>query len=130
MQGQAALVLSAGGARGAYQVGVIKAICEILGAKAGQSPFDIFCGVSAGTLNAAGMACYNDDIPKGVELMEGIWEGLTAEKVFKTDLKSIGGIGMKWMKDLSLGGVLGGTSPKSLLDTNPLRDLLKKNIPL
>lgn len=122
------LVLSAGGARGAYQVGVLKAIQEISSEK--KIPFPILCGVSAGSINSAILAAYADDFENAVNILEKTWSKIKPEDVFKTDIKTISSVGVKWLKDLSLGGLTGGSTPKSLLRTEPLEKLLKTHIPL
>ena len=73
-----ALVMSGGGARGAYQAGVVKALEEIL-RPLGKFPFDIICGVSAGSINAAGLANYAENFKHAAEHLENLWGGLTAK---------------------------------------------------
>ncbi|MEZ5540128.1 MAG: patatin-like phospholipase family protein [Pseudomonadales bacterium] len=77
---QVALVLSGGGARAAYQVGVMKAIGEILPANC-ANPFPIICGTSAGAINAAMLATQADHFTQGVKQLEQVWRSLHAEKV-------------------------------------------------
>ena len=122
------LVLSAGGARGAYQVGVLKAIRELSSDK--KIPFSILCGVSAGSINAAMLAAYANDFETGVNVLEETWTNIKSRNVFRTDIGTISSVGMKWLKDLSLGGLTGGTTPKSLLKTGPLRKVLEKKVPI
>jgi len=121
-----ALVLSGGGARGAYQVGVLSGLLEagLLGA----SGFDLLVGSSAGALNSAFLAAHATDTATGVEKLVDLWSNIAPSQVFRTDLRSLGGIGMRWVRDLSFGGVLRRTGAKSLLDNAPLRDLLSKLI--
>lgn len=129
--GKTALVLSGGGSRGAYQVGVLKALLEILPPEHKKHPFEIYVGASAGAINSGSLASWADDFPAAVEGLIQFWSNLEFEQVFRTDLRSLGVIGMQWMKDLSLGGITGGTSHgRSLLDTTPLRHLLTRNIPI
>jgi NTE family protein len=123
-----ALVLSGGGARGAYQVGVLHGLLE-LGVPAGGQGFDVLVGSSAGAINAAVVAAYADDLALGVERLSHLWSSVEAQQVFRTDLRSLGGIGARWVRDLSFGGILRSVSPKSLLDTAPLRELLAASIP-
>lgn len=128
-----ALVLSGGGARGAYQVGALQALLEIgpPGASLGTDGpgFDVLIGSSAGAINAAMLAAHADALPEGVERLRDVWSALEPSSVFRTDLRSLGGIGAKWIRDLSFGGLLRGVAPKSLLDTAPLRELLSREIP-
>jgi NTE family protein len=125
---RSALVLSGGGARGAYQVGVLRGLLD-LGVLQAQSPFEILVGASAGSLNVGMLASNADRFGEGVLALERIWSTLRAEQVFRTDLRSLSGIGARWVRDLSFGGVLRHTTPKSLLDTAPLRDLIVQHIP-
>jgi len=127
--GRTGLVLSGGGARGAYQAGVLQGMVEI-GAIGGGSPaFDIIVGSSAGSLNAGMLAAYADDPRVGVARLVEVWAGIQAQDVFRTDVASLGRIGVRWAWDLSFGGALRRVQPKSLLDTAPLRTLLRR-IPL
>lgn len=122
------LVLSGGGARGAYQVGVIQAIAEIANENQLKNPFQLFCGVSAGAINAAFMASHAEDFTKGSQAISKLWAGLNSSQVFKTDALSMGKIGLQWMGELSI-GAFSGTSPgRALLDTEPLLHLIRKNL--
>jgi len=123
-----ALILSGGGARGAYQVGVLKAIGELVQENQLQNPFHIFSGVSAGSINASFMASVCDDFHRGTEALCQLWGQLTSDQVFRTDLLSFGKIGFKWIEDLSMGGLTGPVSGRSLLDTSPLGKLLSNNL--
>ena len=123
-----AIVLSGGGARGAYQVGVLRGLVE-LGLLGGDLRFEIVVGASAGALNSGMLAAFADDPARAVRNLEGLWSGLEPSDVFRTDLRSLGEIGARWVRDLSFGGVLRRVSPKALLDTSPLRELLVEQIP-
>jgi len=124
-----ALVLSGGGARGAYQAGVLQGLVEIGMIGAAGSPFDVIVGSSAGSINAGMLAAHADRLREGVERLIEVWGGITASDVFRTDIASLGRIGARWAWDLSFGGALKRVQPKSLLDTAPLRQLLKR-VPL
>lgn len=123
-----ALVLSGGGARAAYQAGVLRGLVDLGVAPSGRSGFEVLVGASAGAINAGVLAASADRFGEGVNRLEHVWGTITAEHVFRTDLRSLGEIGFRWMRDLSFGGLLRHTSPKSLLDTAPLRDLLAAHI--
>lgn len=123
-----AIVLSGGGARGAYQVGVLKAISDVLSEHKLKNPFQIFCGVSAGAINAAAMAAEAQDFPVAVQKLTDLWARLTSDQVFRTDAVSLGRIGLQWMGELSFGGLTGGTPGRSLLDTSPLGELIRNNM--
>jgi NTE family protein len=124
-----ALVLSGGGARGAYQVGVLRGLVDLGVISHTRSPFDILVGASAGAINAAMLAANTDRPADGVDRLVRVWSRLRAQQVFRTDLRSLGGIGARWVRDLSFGGVLHRVTPKSLLDTAPLHRLLAQRIP-
>jgi NTE family protein len=125
-----AIVMSGGGARGAYQAGVLAGLAD-LGLISDDSPlpFRILVGSSAGAINAAGMAAMAERPREGVARLEKAWSEVEAQQVFRTDLRSLGGIGVRWARDLSLGGLTGKVSPKALLDTTPLRDVIDDWIP-
>jgi NTE family protein len=125
-----ALVLSGGGARGAYQVGVIKAIGEIVKELHIENPFHFLSGVSAGAINASFMASESHQFSEGTNKLVKLWSGLNSQAVFKTDVLSIGKIGLSWMGELSLGGAMDPLSGRSLLNTEPLFELIKNNLNL
>jgi len=126
-----ALVLSGGGARGAYQVGVLKAIGELAAENQLQNPFGIFCGVSAGAINAAFMASNCHDFYRGTQKMVDLWASLTSDQVFKTDMVSMGKTGLRMMGELSSFGGFGSPSDgRALLNTEPLFHLIEKNLDL
>ncbi len=122
------LVLSGGGARGAYQVGVMSAVSEILQKASLEFKIDIFSGVSAGAINAAGLAAESHDLHEGCRKLVELWSRLRSEDVFYTDAVNLGKIGLRWMGELSLGGLTGATPGRALLDTQPLKILLEKNL--
>jgi NTE family protein len=124
-----ALVLSGGGARGAYQVGVLRGLAELGVWSAGGSPFDVLVGSSAGSLNATALAASADGFDGGLARLEDVWRGLRPAHVFRTDAASLGRIGARWAWDLSMGGFAGRMGAISLLDTAPLRDLLREQVP-
>jgi NTE family protein len=123
-----ALVLSGGGARGAYQVGVLQGLRE-LGVLGDEHPVAILVGSSAGSLNAGALAAYIDRPDEGLARLESIWTEIEPSQVFRTDLRSLGGIGARWVRDLSFGGLMRRVAPKALLDTAPLRELLTSRLP-
>lgn len=125
-----ALVLSGGGARGAYQVGVLQGLLEHGLVSREFSSFEILVGSSAGAINSGMLAAYADQFSRGVATLAEIWANLEAKHVFRTDLASLGRIGVRWAWDLSFGGATRHVQPKSLLDTQPLRKLLTAKIPL
>lgn len=122
-----ALVLSGGGARGAYQAGVLRGLLD-LGLLRGDARADVIVGASAGALNGAGLAASADDPEAGVATLERLWSTIEPQRVFRTDVRSLGGIGARWVRDLSFGGMLRHVAPKALLDTAPLRTLLSEHV--
>ncbi|MEY4616644.1 MAG: hypothetical protein RJB66_1604 [Pseudomonadota bacterium] len=123
-----ALVLSGGGARGAYQAGVLNATSEIASRLGQKRPFDIFVGNSAGAINASFLASQADNFIQATESLANLWSTLGADQVFRSDALSLGKIGFKWVRDLPLGGLTGFSPGPSLLDTAPLRELLQNNL--
>lgn len=121
-------MLSGGGARGAYQVGVLNAISQILIEEKIERSFDILSGVSAGAINASLLASEAKDFHAATKKLSDLWSQITADQVFFTDPFRLGKIGIKWMSELSLGGLSGSTPGRALLDTTPLRSLLNKHI--
>lgn len=124
-RGRTAIVLSGGGARGAYQAGVLQGLVDIGALPSSGSGCDVIVGSSAGSINAGMLAAYANDTRAGVDRLIEIWSTIQAHQVFRTDIGSLGRIGMRWAWDLSFGGALRHVQPKSLLDTAPLRALLK-----
>ncbi len=122
-----ALVLPGGGARGAYQVGVLKAIREI-SAGAGN-PFPIICGTSAGAINAVVLASHAHEFGIGVDKLEHFWSTMQCSRVYRTDFWSVFKSAIHWALSMSLGGSV-VRSPKSLLDNEPLRGFLEETLRL
>ena len=123
-----ALVLSGGGARAAYQVGVMKAIAELLETGC-ANPFPIICGTSAGAINAATLATNADFFTRGVEQLEYIWGNLQSEKVHRVGYSQLMGSTLKLLTSFFRSGITYGR-PLSLLDNTPLYHLLLENINL
>jgi NTE family protein len=128
MQKKTALVLTGGGARAAYQAGIMKGIAEILERSGVDVPFPIVSGVSAGAINSAYIASRNEPFSESASSLCDLWSGLNSENVIKTDAFSLGKIGAKWLRDLSSAGVLSREKTTHLLDSTPLREYLEKRI--
>ncbi|WP_379677592.1 patatin-like phospholipase family protein [Massilia consociata] len=130
------LVLTGGGARAAYQAGVMHAIARILhdaGRPALRSPFDIICGTSAGALNATALACRADDFTGAVRGLLNVWEGVAAHQVYRADSLAVLRSGARWLSLLSFGWLLRkwhASPPQSLLDNTPLAGLLHRVLDL
>ncbi|MEZ5616430.1 MAG: patatin-like phospholipase family protein [Rhodocyclaceae bacterium] len=121
-----ALVLTGGGARAAYQVGVLDAIRELL-PEPGRNPFPIICGTSAGAINAATLACFAEDFGRGVGYLQEVWGNFHAAQVYRADALGIGASGLNWLTALMFGWLF-RHSPRSLLDNAPLRRLLEDSL--
>ena len=123
-----ALVLAGGGARAAYQVGVLGAIAQWLPPDA-PCPFEVLVGTSAGALNAAALAARAENFRSAVKVLEDVWSQFRVEQVVRADPATMLRAGLHWMLSVASGGWL-LPPPRSLLDTSPLRDLLLRTIPL
>ena len=125
-----ALVLTAGGARGAYQAGVLQRIGEIPSLRDKPSPFPIITGASAGAINGAGIASYGSHFGEGTARLAKLWSQLKVTDVMRTDVRALGGNGIKLTLDLALGGVIGAGRVESLFDSSPLRAFLQHHLPV
>ena len=121
------LVLPGGGARAAYQAGVLRAIARLL-PNHGSSPFKVISGTSAGSFNAAALAIHADDFRRAVLLINKVWLRVHADQVFRVDPVGLSRSGLHWLLMLVAGG-LGRYNPNALLDRNPLNDLLARYLP-
>ena len=131
-----ALFLAGGGARAAYQIGVLQAILSLLseyGWSARQNPFEIICGTSAGAINATALACRADDFEESITHLLRIWRNLEVEQVYRADSIGVLRSGARWLSLLSFGWLLRkwhAQPPNSLLDNAPLVGLLHKMLDL
>jgi NTE family protein len=120
------LVLTGGGARAAYQVGVLRAIADIIPAGS-PSPFKVVCGTSAGAINAAAIAADATNFRRGVRRLVTVWKNFHAGHVYRSDLRGVLWCSARWIAAVLLGG-LGKRNPISLLDNSPLASLLAKQL--
>ena len=129
------LVLSGGGARAAYQVGVLQAIAQIRrdaqvnGLAPKGNPFPVIAGTSAGAINAAALACRADDFDGAVNMLCEVWQNFHAEQVYRADSLGVIRTGARWLTMLSIGWVIARwrrARPRSLLDNTPLQGLLTR----
>ena len=131
-----ALFLAGGGARAAYQIGVLQAIFSLLsetGWSEKKIPFDIVCGTSAGALNAAAFASRADDFEESISVLLRVWRDLEVEQVYRADSMGVIRSGARWLSLLSFGWLLRkwhAQPPNSLLDNAPLVALLHKMVDL
>lgn len=117
-----ALILTGGGARAAYQVGVLMAIRDMLPDNR-RNPFPILCGTSAGALNATALACQAQNFCAAVDNLAEVWRNFHADQVFRSDPLGIARTGLGWIGALMFGWML-RKSPRALLDNAPLAELL------
>ena len=123
-----ALMLSGGGARAAYQVGVLKAIAQQF-PRSSKLPFDIICGTSAGAINGTALACYASCFHLGVKKVEWIWRNFHTNQVYYSDYPRVfrqilRGLFSAFQADYA------NKTPVSLFDNKPLRQLLTKVLDL
>jgi len=129
------LVLTGGGARAAYQVGVLKAVARIrreVGAPR-HNPFGVIAGTSAGAINAAAIACHADRFDLSVAGLVHVWRHFSADQVYRADAFGVVRTGARWLTMLTLGWAIARwrrARPRSLLDNEPLGELLQRVVPL
>lgn len=120
------LVLPGGGARGAYQVGVLKALADLLPRRS-ANPFAVLSGTSAGAISAAVLASRARSFRVAVGDLERVWANFHSSQVFRCDPATMLKSSLHWFAAIVLGG-LGPRNPKSLLDNDPLWALLRGRI--
>ncbi len=124
------LVLMGGGARAAYQVGVLSGIYEILDSERHPdfcSPFNIICGSSAGAINAASLGCHAHEPHVGMDKLGHLWASLETGMVYHADAVRLLHTGLNWLAMLAAGWImpdLRNRQPRSLLNNEPLGKLL------
>jgi len=124
------LVLTAGGARGAYQAGVLQRIGQIPALRARPSPFAIVTGASAGAINGTMVAATSDDFQQGTAALADLWRRLTVTDVFRADALSLGRNAARLVTGLVTGGWLGGAGTHALFDASPLQAFLRRTLPV
>lgn len=117
-----ALLLAGGGARGAYQVGVLRSLARAFP----KLHFPILTGVSAGAINAAMLGNITEPFPAAVEQLAHHWQSLTLEQVFRADLRALGAKMFSWSFRLMSGGAHLLPTTRGMVDTSPLRDFLHR----
>jgi NTE family protein len=121
-----ALILTGGGARSAYQVGVLKALADLLPEQA--NPFRVIVGTSAGAVAAAVLAARADHWVQAVAAIERVWASFHVEHIFHVGRRRMLRSGLHWAASLLSGGLL-ASPPRSVFDNTPLRELLKREVP-
>src|SRR6185503_4093157 len=122
------LVMTGGGARGAYQAGVLKRIGEIKRVQTHGNPFPIIGGSSAGAINGSALAAGSDNVALAVKILARGWSDIQPSDVFRCDVLSQAQNSLTWILDLSFGALFGGGNARSLLDATPLRHFLSEHI--
>lgn len=121
-----AITLSGGGARAAYQVGLLRC----LGHHFPNLRIPIVTGVSAGAINAACLAAHSGPLSEAAERLTSLWCGLEVDEVFRVDSLSLGQKLVKWGWRLVSGGGVLAPEVRSLVDTTPLRRYLTQALEL
>lgn len=121
------LILAGGGARAAYQVGVLKAIARMRAPQT-QNPFPIVCGTSAGAINATALSIYAADFQDAISRLLGVWGHFTVDQVFRSDAIGLSKSAAHWLVAMMLGGI-GRFNPTALFDRTPLEQLLRSYLP-
>lgn len=123
------LILTGGGARAAYQVGVLKAIAEFIPYRA-HLPFNVICGTSAGALNAVTLVVNARHFRKGVRYLLNIWNNARVSDIYRSDVLGVLGNSARWLLGLFF-SVLGSNrlNRVSLLDNRPMRAFLERTLP-
>ncbi len=119
--------MTGGGARAAYQVGVLRAISEVLPDTV-RNPFPIICGTSAGAINATSLAVSADNFREGIRQLEAVWANFHVNQVHRSDLAGVLANSGRWFVSL-LSSELGRQQAVSLLDNSPLTKLIKNRFP-
>ncbi len=128
MENALGLVMTGGGARGAYQAGVLKRIGEIPRVQAQGNPFPIIGGSSAGAVNGCALAVGCDEFSIATKVLAKLWSELRPTDIFRCDVFAQARNSITWILDLSFGAVLGGGNARSLLDASPLRHFLSTHL--
>jgi len=128
MENALGLVMTGGGARGAYQAGVLKRIGEIRRIQEDGNPFPIIGGSSAGAVNGCSLAVGCDEFSIVTKILANLWAELRPSDIFRCDVFAQARNSMTWILDLSFGAVLGGGNARSFLDATPLRQFLAAHL--
>lgn len=120
------LILSGGGARAAYQVGVLSAIAELLPEESSHNPFPVIVGTSAGAINAVSLACGALHFREAVKRLSSVWRSFHTDQVYRSDWPGVLRQASRFIGHSMLG--LGKQVPVALLDSSPLAKLLEREL--
>jgi len=120
-----AIVLTGGGARAAYQVGVLRCLARRLP----RARLDVITGVSAGAINAIFLASHRGHLADVVEELSNVWSTLQLKDVLRIDSRSLMRNALGWGAKLISGGAPVAPRVHGLVDTSPLRKLLERLYP-
>jgi len=123
-RGKLAIVLTGGGARAAYQVGVLRCLAR----RFPELRFDIVTGVSAGAINAVYLAASSRGLAAAADGLSRLWHDLEVEDVFRTDAWSLGRMMLGWGARLVSGGARLLPQMRGMVDTSPLQGLLSREL--
>jgi NTE family protein len=128
------LILTGGGARAAYQVGVLKALAQLrreLSPEDRSNPFPVIAGTSSGAINAVALASHCDQFDTAVAKLVSVWENFSTEQVYRSDTLGVLHTGARWLTMVSLGWLISRwrrARQRSLLDNSPLHTLLQEMV--
>ncbi len=120
------LIMTGGGARAAYQVGVLRALSELLPREV-RNPFSIICGTSAGAINAAVLAADAGNFRRAVRRLMTVWKNFHVHQVYRADPLGAARNSLRWIFTVLTGGAF-ARKPVSLLDNSPLVELVKRDL--
>lgn len=127
MNGKIGLVMTGGGARGAYQVGVVRAVYEMSNIR--HKLFEVITGNSAGAINSSYLAAHAENWHVATSDLVELWTKIRPQNVYDIRGRTITDLGMKWLGGTVFGGLTEkGSHINYLLDTKPLRRLIEKEI--
>jgi NTE family protein len=124
--GKTALVLAGGGARAAYQVGVLQAVKEVL-PNPKANPFPVICGTSAGAVNAGALAVFADDFGRAVDSLLEVWRHFEPGHVYRADFPGVAANSARWLAAFFMGAIV-RNERVTLLDNRPLESLLGRRL--
>jgi NTE family protein len=124
IRGEIGVVLTGGGARGAYQVGLLSYLARAYP----HLRLPILTGISAGAVNATYLAQHPGSFGDAMLDLKRLWQALSPERVFRSDVPSLTRNVMTWGWRLLSGGLSKHEPTRGLVDTAPLREYLLQNL--